>query len=59
MILKHLKNFVSWYNRKRYHQSLDTRYYLQTPEEAFWSRMPEECKLGIFYALVEGEKNEE
>jgi len=31
---------------------------LQTPEDAFWSRMPEECKLGMFYALVEGEKNE-
>ncbi len=29
------------------------------PEDAFWIRLSVECKLGIFYALVEGEKNEE
>ncbi len=51
------EEFVEWYNTIRYHQSLDTKYYLQTPKDAFWTRLPEECKLGMFYELVEGEKN--
>jgi hypothetical protein len=36
----------------RYHEILDTDYYLQTPEEAFWSMLPEESKLGDFYRII-------
>ncbi|MDP8011528.1 MAG: hypothetical protein ACP5JU_04130 [Minisyncoccia bacterium] len=43
---------MEWYNKVRYHESLDTDYYLQTPEEAFWSRLPEESKLGNFYRIM-------
>ncbi|MGC9176707.1 MAG: DDE-type integrase/transposase/recombinase, partial [Thermoplasmata archaeon] len=43
---------VEWYNKVRYHESLDTDYYLQTPVEAFWSRLPEESKLGNFYKIM-------
>jgi putative transposase len=46
------EDLVNWYNRVRYHESLDTDYYLQTPEEAFWSRLPEESKLGNFYKIM-------
>jgi len=53
------EEFVKWYNTVRYHESLDTNHYLQTPEDAFWSRLHEESKLGMFYALCEeGENNE-
>ena len=34
--------FLDWYNSTRYHESLDEKHYLQTPEDAFWSRMPQE-----------------
>jgi len=40
--------FLDWYNSIRYHVSLDEKHYLQTPEDAFWSRMPDECKLNQF-----------
>jgi transposase InsO family protein len=40
--------FLSWYNSVRYHESLDKKHYLQTPEDAFWLRMPDECKLNQF-----------
>jgi transposase InsO family protein len=46
---------VEWYNKVRYHESLDTDYYLQRPEEAFWSRLPEESKLGNFYRIIKVE----
>ncbi|MGC8619497.1 MAG: IS481 family transposase, partial [Thermoplasmata archaeon] len=46
------EDLVEWYNKVRYHESLDTDYYLQTPEEAFWSRLPEESKLGNFYRIM-------
>ncbi len=39
---------MEWYNRVRYHESLDTDYYLQTKEEEF---------LRMFYALCEGSEN--
>ena len=29
----------------RYHESLDEKHYLRTLEDAFWSRIPDECKL--------------
>ena len=41
-------NFVNWYNTVRFHESLDTKWYLQTPDAAFWARLPEGCKLKMF-----------
>jgi len=41
-------DFANWYNTVRYHESLDTKHYLQTPEDAFWSRLPDGCKLNVF-----------
>jgi len=29
----------------RYQESLDEKHYLRTLEDAFWSRIPDECKL--------------
>jgi len=47
--------FLDWYNSTRFHESLDEKHYLQTPEDAFWKRMPDECKLNQF--LLRMEKN--
>jgi transposase InsO family protein len=49
--------FVNWYNTVRFHESLDTKWYLQTPDIAFWSRLPEGCKLGMFLNRMETELN--
>ena len=49
--------FVEWYNSIRYHESLDEKHYLQTPEDAFWSRMPDECKLNQFLLRMERDFN--
>lgn len=54
---KDFSNFVNWYNTVRYHSSLDTKHYLQTPEIAFWSRLPEESKLKMFLDRMENELN--
>jgi putative transposase len=51
-------NFVNWYNKVRFHESLDTKWYLQTPDIAFWSRLPEGCKLGMFLNRMETELND-
>jgi putative transposase len=51
-------NFVNWYNAVRFHESLDTKWYLQTPDIAFWSRLPEGCKLGMFLNRMETELND-
>jgi putative transposase len=50
--------FLDWYNSIRYHESLDDKHYLQTPEDAFWSRMPDECKLNQFLLRMERDFNE-
>ena len=50
-------NFVNWYNTVRFHESLDTKWYLQTPDIAFWSRLPDGCKLGMFLNRMETELN--
>jgi putative transposase len=50
--------FVNWYNTVRYHESLDTKHYLQTPDDAFLSRLPQACKLNMFLKLMETELNE-
>jgi transposase InsO family protein len=49
--------FVNWYNSTRYHESLDEKHYLQTPEDAFWSRMPDGCKLNQFLIRMGREFN--
>jgi len=50
--------FVNWYNTVRFHESLDTKWYLQTPDIAFWSRLPEGCKLGMFLNWMETKLND-
>ena len=52
-------NFMNWYNTVRFHESLDTKWYLQTPDIAFWARLPEGCKLGMFLNRMETELNVE
>ena len=42
---------------RRYHESLDSDHYLMTPYEAFWTRLPEECKLNMFLERMESELN--
>ena len=49
--------FLNWYNSIRYHESLDEKHYLQTPEDAFWSRMPDGCKLNQFLLRMERDFN--
>ncbi len=44
--------FLDSYNSTRYHE------YLQTPEDAFWARMPDECKLNQFLLRMERDFNE-
>jgi len=48
-------NFVNWCNTVRLHESLDTKWYLQTPDIAFWSKLPEGCKLGMSLNQMETE----
>ena len=50
--------FMDWYNTVRFHESLDTKWYLQTPDIAFWARLPEGCKLGMFLTRMETELND-
>jgi len=45
-------DFVKWYNTVQYHESIDIKHYLQTPEDAFWSRLPDGCKLNVFLTRV-------
>ncbi|MDM7913632.1 MAG: IS481 family transposase [Methanotrichaceae archaeon] len=49
--------FVNWYNTVRFHESLDTKHYLQTPEDAFWSRLPQESVLKVFLNRMEAGLN--
>jgi len=50
-------NFMNWYNTVRFHESLDTERYLQTPYDAFISRLPQACMLNLFLKLMEPELN--
>ncbi|NTV27210.1 MAG: transposase family protein [Methanothrix sp.] len=50
--------FLDLYNSVRYHESLDEKHYLQTPEDAFWARMPDGCKLNQFLLRMEQDLNE-
>lgn len=50
-------DFVKWHNTVRFHESLDSKLYLQTPNDAFWSRLPEGCKLNIFLKRMEADMN--
>lgn len=49
-----LADFVKWYNNVRFHESLDTKFFLQTPRDAFWSRLPKCCLLNVFITRLEG-----
>ena len=49
-----LDDFVYWYNNVRFHESLDTKHYLQTPEDAFWGGLPVEARLGVAFKLFDG-----
>ncbi|MEA3488577.1 MAG: hypothetical protein U9R10_04920 [Euryarchaeota archaeon] len=42
-----LNAFIEWYNTVATHESLDTKWYLQTPEEAFWGRLPVEVRVSM------------
>ena len=57
-MFENFNNFVNWYNKVRFHEALDTKWYLQTPDNAFWSRLPEGCKLGMFLNRMETELND-
>ena len=46
-------DFIKWYTTIRYHESLDTKHYLQMPEDAFWARLPDGCKLNLFFKRME------
>ena len=55
-----MKNTTDWRvdaESRRYHESLDSDHYLMTPYEAFWTRLPEECKLNMFLERMESELN--
>jgi len=56
-MFENFDNFMNWYSTVRFHESLDTKWYLQTPDIAFWSRLPEGCKLGMFLNRMETELN--
>jgi len=49
--------FLNWYNSIRYHESLDEKHYLQTPEDAFWARLPDGCKLNQFFVRTNRDFN--
>ena len=51
-LFNNFDKFLNWYNSTRYHESLDEKHYLQTPEDAFWSRLPDECKLNLFLSRM-------
>jgi len=42
-----LNAFIEWYNTVRLNESLDTKWYLQMPEEAFWGRLPVDVMVGM------------
>ncbi|MDP2767365.1 MAG: hypothetical protein Q8O41_07945, partial [Candidatus Methanoperedens sp.] len=50
-------DFVKWYNTIRFHESLDQKRFLQTPENAFWARLPVCSKLNTFLKRMEIELN--
>ncbi len=43
-----LDDFIEWYNKVRPHESLGWKHInLETPEEAFWRKLPTECFFGV------------
>ena len=49
-----IEKFFDCYSRYRDDfESLDTKHYLQTPEDAFWSRLPVEARLGVAFKLFD------
>jgi len=49
--------FLNWYNSIRYHECLEEKHYLLTPEDAFWSRLPNGCTLNLFLSRMESDFN--
>jgi len=47
-----LDDFVYWYNDVRFHESPDTKHYLKTPKDAFWSSLPVEAGSGVAFKLL-------
>jgi putative transposase len=48
------EDFIFWYNNVRPHESLGWKHNdLETPEEAFWRKLPEECKFGVAVKLFD------
>lgn len=47
-----LDDFVYRYNNVRFHESLDTKHYLQC-KDAFWSRLPIEVRVGLAAKLFD------
>jgi hypothetical protein len=45
-------------NTVGFHEPLDTKWYLQGPDIAFWSRPPEGRRLGMFLNRMETELND-
>lgn len=55
--LETFADFMKWYNTAQYHESLDQKHFIQTPENAFWATLPEGRKLNIFLRRMEVELN--
>jgi len=49
--------FLNWYNSISITRASMRNTYLQTTEDAFWSRMPDECKLNQFLLRMENDFN--
>lgn len=44
------KDFIGWYNEVRYHESLDNKHFLMTPDQAFWYKMQPGCLLKLLFS---------
>ncbi|HPS91939.1 MAG TPA: DDE-type integrase/transposase/recombinase [Methanothrix sp.] len=53
---ENFNNFMNWYNNVRYHESLDMDQVLQTPQEAFWERLPAICKFRSWVNATENHR---
>jgi putative transposase len=47
--------FEDWYNTVRFHESLDADRIVQTPQNAFWNRLPIESKFRLVMDRLEQE----
>ena len=56
-LVDNFDDFVKWCSFVRYHESLDTKHYLQNPDDAFWARLPQARLLKMFLNIAEEEFN--